>query len=208
MKKKNFWKMFVLTGLLSLAAFSTVTSAQTPKSGTAFLIRYSDLANDFTTGCELKRPSLDDDCKCRWMIKELKDDYDNFLEEAEAIAGKIKAAKKWNKELDDTVMKYSGKGGLTAAEMEEIKNAGGYRAFYEKTIRELQLGKDKFKNEVKEIETKQKSASIQNQVFQTVSYTSRVEDRKIPDALREILKKVKQVADAFVAFCEATKWCQ
>jgi len=187
MKNRLFGKMmlsFAISVLLLLpsAGLANVKagSLHTPPSlvpvKDEVLDKYSQLAAKYLTDCadlDVSRPSGEKLKRCLTIVKELRDKFDGLLQRLESITGKVKKEKRWTKELDDEFEKNAAKGGDSNL-INQVKQQGGFRAFYQKSITELKGSKPKFDAEVEELEKEsQQNAFSGSQAFQMISYASR-----------------------------------
>ncbi len=173
------------------------------------LLKYGRNALDYTNNCaeivNQPKPSGSQIKRCLTIAKELRDSLPGFLGNTESITKKMRDDKKWNKDFDVLFSKEAAKSGVDSETLADIKKAGGFRAFYEKSIAEIKASKDDLDKEIKELESKVKdSASINNNsVFQKASFSPNA--AFIPWKL--IGKVLYKVAVAVITACELAGYC-
>lgn len=220
MKYKNFLKMMAVFSLsvfliLPLAALANAktTPPAASKQDRRFLeivIRYGGLGIKYIGDCgdvlEQQPPSGQRLRQCLTISEQLRDQFNEFLESSDALVRKIKNAGKWTNELDEKFNNEAARNGVDAETIRLVKQAGGFRAFYEKSITQLKASRGEFDREVKELEAAiRKNASTQNQSFQKVSFEPVAERRG--SKLKAVLKVAKAIADGLTYLCTFTKFC-
>lgn len=214
MKNRLFWKMTLCIGLSVLLllpptnlAKSKFDSPYVPASLIKIELKavteYTNELSKYATDCD----SLKDSSRlsgeklkqCLTILKGLRDKFGGFRKNSESVISKIKNANKWTKEFDDDFEKNAVKRGGDAASVNEVKNAGGLREFFQKIVRDFDKDKRDLDTEIKELEAMlEKSASSQSQPFQRISYTSPAV-RGVGDYL---VRKIRQMAKALcLAVC-------
>lgn len=225
MNYKNFWKMILSLGLLVTLILPSAGLANAKTNAPMIpsrlfgdksdaLVKYGQLVAKYFADCndldKQERPSGEKLKRCLMIAKELRDRFTEFTSTLETLVKNIKNAKKWTKELDEQFNKEAAKFKIDAETIDNIRQAGGVRAFYQENLNVLKAFKGDLDIEVKNLETKiQKNASTQNQFFQTVSYAPAAEHAEYKRAgLNRILNKVAKAAvDVAIAFCVATQVC-
>jgi uncharacterized coiled-coil DUF342 family protein len=208
MNYKNFWKTMLSFGLLvslilpsaSLANVKSKTPSNLVKN--EIISRYNQLAAKYLVDCDdlaaQTRPSGERLKRCLTIAKELRDKFAEFILTLDTLVKRIKGVKKWTNELDEQLLKESSKLGIDAETANDIRRAGGFRRFYESSIRELEFSKGELDLEVKELEAKPAS---ENQIFQKASFVPTTEYKRV-GRLKRILRIVKKIAVAILAACE------
>lgn len=194
MEKINMaWKITmgfaVLLSLTMGPATLANTRADTPKD--AFVVQYDQLAAKYLTDCDNwdvdSRVSGEKLKRCLTVAKELRDKFDTFLQKLESQITKIKNAKKWTRQLDEAFEKNAAKLGVQSTVISRIKDKGGFRAYYDKSIIQAKPPKTEFAAEIEALEAAiQKSASSHH----ARSHTTPVPGRRLRNAVRWVREAV------------------
>ena len=135
---------------------------------------YSELASKYLDNCgkrETSRPSNEKLKECLVIAKELRDKFDAFAQRLTSASDQLKKDNKWTKELDDAFVRDAARDGVKANLINEVKEKGGFRAFFEKSFTLIKASKGDLAAEVRALEKElQGSASSGRQVFQQFSF--------------------------------------
>lgn len=190
--------------LLSLAmgpATLANTGADTPKD--AFVAQYDQLAAKYLTDCDNwdvdSRVSGEKLKRCLTVAKELRDKFDSFLQKLESQITKIKTAKKWTNELDEAFEKNAARLGVQSTVINRIKDKGGFRAYYDKSIVQAKPPKTDFAAEIEALEAAIRTSGP--------SHHARLRTTPVPgQRLRSAVRWVREAVDfAFVMAEEVAK---
>ena len=220
MNYKNLWKLTLSSALLvalvlpaaGLANPKTHVSPKAASDKKDVLAKYSQLAGKYLSDCEglteQVRPAGDRLKRCLTIAKELQDKLLEFVATLDTIVKNAKGAKRWTPELDQRFDRDAAKSGLDAETINLIRQSGGFRAFYEKSLGELRSSKVEADREIKVLETKIKETASASQgvFFQTASFEPAGEYSR--GKKWEILLKVaKEVVKVIIAVCTNTDLC-
>ena len=138
--------------------------------------KYSQLASKYLEGCadrESSRPSNEKLKECLVIARELRDKFDAFVQGLTSASDKLKREDKWTKELDDKFERDALKDGVRADLVNEVKQKGGFREFYQKSFTVIKGSRADLDAEVRALEKElQGNASAGRQNVLQFSFTS------------------------------------
>ena len=138
--------------------------------------KYSQLASNYVEGCADRQsspPSNEKLKECLVIAKELRDKFDGFVQGLTSASEKLKSENKWTKELDDKFERDARKDGVRADLVNEVKQKGGFREFYQKSLTLIRGSKGGLDGEVRALENELKgNASASRQNLRQFSFAS------------------------------------